>query len=196
VTRSEQHVPPGPSNARACVTTGWFRPAAIDRPLRIALCGSRSAGIDNGAVDEAVVAVSRLLMNRSCEVDHGPVGVGIEIVTYIADHYRPPNLQAAVGLFGRPNVVRNADFVLVIGGGKGTLDEIDLAAAMGKKIVPFVASGGAARLAYERMQANVGLRTWLSEDHFAALGACRSAEEFTTLVDQIMSTDSGSVVRE
>lgn len=61
------------------------------------------------------------------------MGIGIEIMTYIADHYRPPDLRAAIGIFGRPNVVRNADFVLVIGDGTGTLDEVDLAVSMGKR---------------------------------------------------------------
>jgi hypothetical protein len=186
--RADDTVATAPSSGTACVTTGWFLPAAIDRPLRIALCGSRAAGVDNSVVDAAVAAVSRLLINNSCEVDHGPMGVGIEIVTYIADHYRPPTLRAAIGLFGRSNVVRNADLVLVIGGGKGTADEVDLAASMNKKILPFTASGGAAALAYQRMQATVGLRRWLPDDQFAALGACRTADDFADLVNQIIST--------
>lgn len=184
-----------PPSGRACVTTGWFLPALADRPLRIALCGSRAAGVDNLMIDDAVAAVSRLLITNSCEVDHGPMGVGIEIVTYIADHYRPPNLRAAVGLFGRSNVVRNADLVLVIGGGKGTADEVDLAVSMSKKILPFAASGGAAALAYQRMQAAVGFRAWLPDDQFAALGACRTADDFVDLVNQIIST-TRSVARE
>jgi hypothetical protein len=185
----------GPGS-RTSVTTGWFRPGNADRPLRVAICGSRSSGVDNAAIDDAVVAVSRLLMNRHCEVDHGPMGIGIEIMTYIADHYRPPTLQAAVGLFGRSNVVRNADLVLVIGGGHGTTDEVDLAASMGKKIIPFPASGGAARHAFERMRTNAVLRAWLPDDTFTALGDCTDAHTFTKLVDQIISTDPGSVISE
>jgi transcriptional regulator with XRE-family HTH domain len=177
-------------------TTGWFRPNFRTGPLRIALCGSRSTGVNNALVDDAVAAVSRLLMNHRCTVDHGPVGIGIEIMTYIADHYRPPALQAAVGLFGRPNVVRNADFLLIIGGGRGTLDEVDVATSMGKKMLPFAASGGTARDLMDRMQADVTLRSWLPGDMFAALATCAGAEDFTKLVEQIISTDLRSFPRE
>jgi len=93
-------------------------------------------------------------------------------MTYIADRYRPPALRAAVGLFGRPSVVRHADFVIIIGGGHSTLDEMDLAISMGKRILPFPPSGGAARQAYERMQSSARLRAWLPADIFAALGSC------------------------
>jgi predicted Rossmann-fold nucleotide-binding protein len=55
------------------------------------------------------------------------VGIGIEVMTYVADQYRPPELKAAIGVFGHANVVRDADYVIVIGGGSGTLDEVDLA---------------------------------------------------------------------
>lgn len=54
---------------------------------------------------------------------------------------------------------------------------------MGKKILPFAARGGAARLAHDRVQANVGLRSWLAEEELAALGARLSADDFTKLVD-------------
>lgn len=177
---------PSWTNAKP-TTTGWFRPDDAERPLRIALCGSRSPDVDGLVVDAAVVALSRLLMNRHCTVDHGPIGVGIEIMTYIADHFRPPNLQAAVGLFGRHNVVRRADYVVVIGGGAGTLDEIDLAIAMGKRILPLPASGGAARHAYQRLRTDPALRSWLSEQTFAALDGCATANAFTTLFEQILT---------
>jgi SLOG cluster4 family len=145
------------------------------------------ARCDNAVLDEAVCALSRLLMNQPCEVDHGPMGIGIEIMTYIADHYRPPALRAAVGLFGRPNVVRCADFVIFIGGGPGTLDEVDLAISMGKRIVPFAASGGAARHAFERMAADVSLRGWMPEATFAALGCCASASEYASVLEQVLA---------
>ena len=134
-------------------------------------------------------------MNRQCEVDHGPMGIGIEIMTYIADHYRPPTLQAAVGVFGRPNVVRNADFVIIVGGGLGTLDEVDLAISMGKRIVPFVASGGAARHAFERLGSDVRLRSWMPEADFAALGICASADEYAKIVEHVFA-DPGSALSE
>jgi hypothetical protein len=142
-------------------------------------------------IDEAVCALSRLLMNRQCAVDHGPMGIRIEIMTYIADHYRPPALLAAVGLFGRHNVVRHADFVIFIGGGNGTLDELDLATSMGKRIVPFAASGGAARHALDRLGANVSLRGWMPEATFAALGSCVSADAYANVLEQVLA-DPGS----
>lgn len=179
----------------SATVTGWFRPIPVDRPLRVAICGSRSAGTDSEAIDDAIGTLSRLLMNRRCEVDHGPFGVGIEIMTYIADHYRPPTLQAAVGVFGRSNVVRHADFVIIIGGGRGTLDEVDLALSMGKRVLPFVPSGGTARHAFDRMRSDVSLRTWLPEAVFSALGSCTSADEFAKLVEQVFA-DAGSTHRE
>jgi hypothetical protein len=57
-------------------------------------------------------------------------------MTYLANHYRPPSLGAAVGIFGHPNVVRTADYVLVLGGGQGTTDEVDLAISMGRSSFP------------------------------------------------------------
>ncbi|MFX0573076.1 hypothetical protein [Nocardia nepalensis] len=177
---------PLPKDGEATVT-GWYRPVPAARPLRIAICGSRSPSCNLACLDEAIHALSRLLMNRRCEVDHGPVGIGIETMTYIADHYRPPTLRAAVGVFGRSNVVRHADFVLVIGGGPGTLDEVDLAISMGKRIIPFICSGGAARHALDRMNADVSLRAWMSENSFAALSSCASADEYAKIVEQLFA---------
>jgi hypothetical protein len=182
-----------PNASGPATVTGWYRPAPTGRSLRIAICGSRSDGCDNTVMDEAVSALRRLLMNRPCEVDHGPTGIGIEIMTYIADHYRPPALQAALGLFGRPTVVRRADFVIFSGGGRGTIDEVDLAISMGKKIVPFAASGGVARHAFERMAADVSLREWMPEAIFAALGCCASASEYASVLEQVLA-DTGSAL--
>lgn len=194
VTVSVVRSGPPQSSGGTPAVTGWFRTIPADRRLRVAICGSRSAETENTSIDDAICALSRLLMNRQCEVDHGPLGVGIEIMTYIADHYQPPTLQAAVGVFGRPNVVRHADFVIVIGGSHGTLDEVDLAISMGKRILPFEPSGGAARCCYERMRADVSLRAWLPDGVFAALGSCASAEEFTKVVEQVLTDTGGALV--
>ncbi|MGW0249298.1 hypothetical protein ACWDYH_21965 [Nocardia goodfellowii] len=180
-------------DASDATLTGWYRPGPPGRPLRVAICGSRGPQSNQTAVDEAIPALSRLLMNRRCEVDHGPVGIGIETMTYIADHYRPPSLLAAVGVFGRSNVVRHADFVIVIGGGAGTLDEVDLAVSMGKRLIPFICSGGAARSAFDRLAADPALRAWMSQNAFEALGTCESADEYAKIVEQLfVETESGS----
>jgi hypothetical protein len=105
------------------------------------------------------------------QVNHGPVGVGIEVMTYIVDHYRPPDFVAAVGLFGRQNVVRDADCVVIIGGAAGTAEEIDLAAYCGTVIIPFPATGGTARRRYERAQDDARLRRCIPGQYFDALAA-------------------------
>ncbi|MFG1885978.1 hypothetical protein [Micromonospora sp. NPDC049102] len=185
-----------PIGDKAAVTTGWFRPTRSEQPLRISICGSRSPDADDKAIEDCIIAVSRWLMNRHFDVDHGPRGVGIEIMTYIANHYRPPSLGAAVGVFGHPNVVRNADYVLVFGGGQGTLDEIDLAISMEKKIIPYGATGGAARSALDRMRINLRLREWITQDLFDSLDSCAIADEFIDLVERIIATDRRSDIRE
>lgn len=165
--------------------TGWFLSGLEQKPPRVAICGSRSSGCDTGAVDGAVRALGRLLISRQCEIDHGPMGIGIEIMTHIADRYRPPNLRAAVGVFGRSNVVRHADFVLIVGGGSGTLDEVDLALSMGKRIIPFAGSGGAAQLAADRLAGDVDSRTWMPPGIWDTLRDCQSADSYARIVGQL-----------
>lgn len=90
----------------------------VDEPVTrvtIAICGSRAADTHVKVIDAAVGALAKFVMLSQCSVNHGPVGVGIEVMTYIADHYRPPDFVAAVGLFGRQNVVRDVDCVVVVG---------------------------------------------------------------------------------
>lgn len=116
-------------------------------------------------------------------MNHGPVGVGIEVMTYIGDHYRPPDLQATVAHFGRSNVVKNADLVLVVGGGQGTRIEVDLAIAMGKQIIPFPASGGAAVYALSRMMEDAELCRGLPPDAASTLATC-SVDKYAEVVEQ------------
>jgi hypothetical protein len=177
--------------AGSTVVTGWYQPSSVNLTCRIAICGSRSAECDGDAIDDVVHSLSQLLMNRPCQVVHGPMGIGIEIMTYIADYYQPPALKTAVGVFGRANVVRDADVVLVVGGGLGTLDEVDLAICMGKRIIPYVASGGAARNAFERIAADFDLRTWIPAADFKALGTRLSGEEYVRVIEHFL-TDSRS----
>lgn len=158
--------------------------------LRLAICGSRAAGTDTDVIDEVIRSLARLIVTKRYHVQHGPVGVGMEVITYIADHYRPPNLIRAVGRFGHHAVVSDADFILIIGGGTGTQDEIDLAISMEKKIIAMPTSGGTARRFYNQVQHDPLLRRWMANDLFAALGSCTHAEEFVHLVEDLLSGSS------
>ncbi|WP_018347870.1 hypothetical protein [Longispora albida] len=100
---------------------------------------------------------------------------------------QPPHLKTVTGIVGRPNVIRNADFILVIGGAGGTLHEVELGLAAGMSVLPFPASGGTARTAYEVMAGRPESRAWLSEDEFLALGRCATAEEYTSVVDRLLT---------
>ncbi|MEU6645311.1 hypothetical protein ABZ863_22515 [Saccharomonospora sp. NPDC046836] len=133
-----------------------------------------------------VPALARLVMVEGWRVNHGPVGVGIEVMTYIADHFRPPDFTMTPSLFGRQNVVRGASYALVVGGGPGTADEADLGAYMGVKVIPFPRSGGTARRFYEVARDQRRLRSWMPEPVFTALGTCRDADEFVMLVRQLI----------
>jgi transcriptional regulator with XRE-family HTH domain len=169
------------------VLTGWLVPASPGPEPRITISGSRAEGTDGHVIDYAVRSLGQLLVRHRCRVVHGPVGIGIEVMTHIADHYRPPGLGAATGVFGRPNVVRDADFVLVIGGGIGTQAEFDLAASMGKKVIPMPKSGGTAARVYMTMQRQPELRGWISEEDFAALGASPGAEDYVRIVERLLA---------
>lgn len=114
------------------------------------------------------------------------MGVGIEVLTHIADHYRPPDLGVVTGIFGRPNVIRDADYLLVVGGGAGTQDEVDLAISAGKKLLPLPASSGTARRTFALMQHDPRLRSWMPDQEFNALRAA-DAVEFTRIVERTLS---------
>lgn len=163
------------------------------RPAMLAICGSRANDTEEQVIDAAVGALARFVMLSRCTVNHGPVGVGIEVMTYIADHYRPPDFTATISLFGRQNVVQNADCVIVVGGAGGTAEEVDLAIYSGTTIVPFPASGGTARRTYERAQQNSRLRRCLPERHLDALGTCGDADYFVEIVRQALTERKGTV---
>jgi SLOG cluster4 family len=174
-------------------------------PVRLAICGSRAAGTNDQVIDAVIQALARMVFTRQCVVSHGPVGVGIEVMTYIADHYRPPDVAVAVAVFGHRNVVRTADVILVVGGGAGTQDEIDLALSMGKKIIALPACGGAARRFHDQARRDPRLRTWIPEEAFAALDALtdpaqlpatagkhgRAGEEFARIVEDLLASYHG-----
>lgn len=174
-------------------------------PVRLAICGSRAVGTDDEVIDSAIRALARLVFTRQCIVSHGPVGIGIEVMTYIADHYHPPDVTVAVAVFGHHNVVRTVDLVLVVGGGAGTQDEIDLALSMGKKIIALPASGGTAMRFHDQARRDPRLRAWIPGQAFAALEVLavpagltatagkrgRPGEEFARIVEDLLASYHG-----
>jgi hypothetical protein len=126
-------------------------------------------------------------------------------MTYIADHYHPPEVTVAVAVFGHRNVVQTADLILVVGGGAGTQDEIDLALSMDKKVIALPASGGTARCFHDHARRDPRLRAWIPEQAFAALDALahpaklaaaagkhdRPGEEFARIVEDLLASDHG-----
>ncbi|MFC5751463.1 hypothetical protein [Actinomadura rugatobispora] len=144
-------------------------------------------------IDAVVRCLARLVMSRGYKVSHGPVGVGIEVMTYIADQYRPPDITLAIGLFGHRHVVQGAEFVIVLGGAAGTQTEIDLAHSLGKKIIVLPASGGRARRFYQQAIRDQRLCSWMTHEHFASLNACEdSAEDFVRIVEQLIHDHHGA----
>lgn len=169
------------------------RPLGASEPAHIAICGSRSSDTDAAVIDAAVRCMARLVMTRGYKVSHGPVGVGIEVMTYIADHYRPPDITLAIGLFGHRHVVQDAEFVIVIGGAAGTQTEIDLAQSLHKKIIAFPASGGTARRFYHQAIRDRRLCSWMSSEHFTALNTCADpGEDLVRIVEQLINNYHGA----
>jgi hypothetical protein len=180
-----------------------------DRPsaarVRLAICGSRAAGTGDQVIDAVIQALARLVFTRQYLVSHGPVGIGIEVMTYIADHYSPPDFAVAVAVFGHRNVVQTADLVLVVGGGTGTQDEVDVALSMGKKVIAMPASGGTARRFHDQARRDPRLCAWIPGKVFDALDASsdparfaatagkddRPGEEFARIVDDLLASYHG-----
>lgn len=171
---------------------------------RIAICGSRSAETNPPVIDAAVRSLARLVMVRRLLVNHGPIGVGIEVITHIADHYQPPGLRGAVAIFGRRNVILDADYVVIIGGGSGTQAEADLAMSMGKRILPLGASGGSAKAVYHQTLRAQQLSDWMNDTTRETLASCaelgndaepaeiqRMTDDFVYLIDNLVDTDEG-----
>jgi hypothetical protein len=159
--------------------------------IPIAICGSRTADTDHAVVDSTVRALAKLVMLQGYDIHHGPVGVGIEVMTYIADHFHPPDFTVAVGRFGRPNVIRDAHYVVVVGGSSGTQDEVDLAIVMGKKVIPMPASGGTARRVYHQAANDPTLLAWMPDTAAASLADCKDGDDFAHIVHNLIATDTG-----
>ena len=191
----------GLAPAEAIITDFTMRPASTPSQSRsnpssgsvieVALCGSRSHDTANTLIDETVPALARMVMLQGWNVAHGPVGIGIEVMTYIADHYQPPSAPVALGRFGHRAVVQSSEYVIVIGGGRGTADEVDLAVAMRKKLVAFSATGGAARQVMNQSLSDIRLREWIPDSDFEALTNCVDPEEFVALVQNLLANDFG-----
>lgn len=192
-----------PANPATVLTTKpdlTFRPAeraesepATARLVKVAICGSRAPDTDAGVINAAIRCLARLVMSNGYQVSHGPVGVGIEVMTYIADQYRPPDIAHAFGLFGHRNVIRDAEYILVLGGAAGTQTEIDLALAIGKKVIPLPSSGGTARRFYHRAAQDLRLRSWIPDEHFTILNTTTDpAEDYVRIVEQLIGNENGS----
>lgn len=167
------------------VWTGWLRPESDGQEWAIAICGSRAAGTNSAFIDQCVPVLGRLLTRLRCQVSHGPVGIGVEIMTWIADHYRPPDLHCLPAAIGRLNVIAPASIVLVIGGGHGTGDEVALALSLGKTVIPLATSGGAATDTHRTISAHAD-RGHLDADELTDLGIITEAEHAAALVERIL----------
>ncbi|WP_144121042.1 hypothetical protein [Catellatospora sichuanensis] len=163
-------------------------PASMSVRPRIAICGSRHRpGTNEGVIDVSVQSLAETLRDGQLEVLHGPVGVGVEVMTYIANNYRPAHLRRTVGIFGHANVVRDVRLAVIVGGGRGTHDEIDLALEGGTRLLPLNASGGAAQRAYLLMRTDVSLRSWIAEADFAALEHCADMHTITDVTRRLIT---------
>jgi hypothetical protein len=167
---------------------------------RIAICGSRAPGTNGRVIDAAVRSLARLVITRNLLVNHGPVGVGIEVMTDIADRYRPPGLRGVVALFGRRNIVFDADHVIVVGGGQGTQDEVDLALSMDRPVLALPASGGTAHAVHSRLSREKSLRTRIPETAFSEIDQWPTIDEASresvieTMADDFVRIIDGLVV--
>jgi hypothetical protein len=159
--------------------------------IEVAVCGSRVAGANTDLIDRMIPLLARLVMLQRWSVSHGPVGVGIEVMTYLADHYRPAGTLVVIGRVGHERVVETCDYLIGLGGGAGTMVELDLAAIAGKKMLLLPASGGAVA-AYAAATTDPDPYAWLSANHRAALGSAEPEVLIETVKNAIRTdrTDS------
>lgn len=150
------------------------------RPLKLIISGSRAPGCDERVLDETVAALARLVAFSGVRVNHGPVGIGIEVVTYVADQFRPVGFSMSTARFGRENVVHGGDLMVVAGGASGTAAEIAIAQALGIPVLPYAATGGTATRTLEAMRAANPTAT----GPVAELDQCTTPAQFTALVER------------
>lgn len=157
--------------------------------LSVSLCGSRNGETDRQLIDELIPGLARLVLVQQWAVTHGPVGLGIEVMTYLADRYQPPATRAAIGTLGHRNVVADADVVLAVGGGNGTAIELDLAVALGKRVIPMPRAGGATAVFASENRQTPAL-SWLSDNDFRALCECGPGD-YPRLVQDLIAAAEG-----
>ncbi len=140
----------------------------MSAPVHVAICGSRAPDTDASVIDAAVRCLARLVMSRNYKVSHGPVGVGIEVMTYIADQYRPPTSPWPSVCSGIATSSRTRSSSSSSAAGLKTQAEVDLALSMGKPVIALPASGGTARRFYHQAARDHRLRAPLDDEQFAA----------------------------
>jgi hypothetical protein len=157
--------------------------------IEVAVCGSRAPGADLDLIDRLVPLLARLIMLQRWSISHGPVGVGIEVMTHLADHYSPPGTLVVIGKLGHQRVIETCDYLVAVGGGTGTMVELDLAAVAGKKML-LVRAGGGAVARYTDSAADPDPYAWLSTDHRAALQESAEPDVLIETIKTAIRTDS------
>lgn len=155
----------------------------IARPAKVVISGSRVPGCDPVVLDETVAALARLIAVSGATVNHGPVGIGIEVVTYIADQFRPAGFAMSAARFGRENVVHGTDLMIVVGGASGTAAEVMIAQALGMPVLPFGPTGGTAARTLDAMRE----ADHTGDGYVAALVTCTTPTQFAALVERTMN---------
>lgn len=150
------------------------------RAAKLIISGSRAPGCDEHVLDETVAALARLVAFSGVTVNHGPVGMGIEVVTYVADQFRPVGFSMSTARFGRENVVHGGDLMVVAGGASGTAAEIVIAQALGIPVLPYAPTGGTAARTLEAMHA----ANPTAAGPVAELDQCTTPAQFTALVER------------
>jgi hypothetical protein len=94
-----------------------------------------------------------------------------------------------VAIFGRRNVISDAQYVVIVGGGTGTRAEADLASAVGKRVVPYRASGGTAQAVLQQLRRHPASNSWIPSEALATLDRCGHRESGTTAAKIEQMTD-------
>ena len=121
---------------------------------RIAICGNpeRSGDLKPAAL-EAVTACARVLSRYSVRLVHGPRGAGIMVANQCHNEFQSRSVSSELVFVDRERIVKNADLVIVIGGGFMTGVEVDIAAALRLSIAAIPGTGGVADQLAERIRA-------------------------------------------